>query len=147
MMTCEMTNSEIDEVCVQPWCNLLWMTGLKSPTNEPTNNSVIMCHHLFWTFYPSPSSLFFYCYALAFEENMAASLQVFRANYYCDVLIDWSRRIIGSSESYVKGIVCGRITDTAAEASNYVRVKTLPPVASLLSRSVVSIKYGFLVRQ
>ena len=36
MMTCERNNLEI-EVCVQPWCNPLWLTGLKAPTNQQTN--------------------------------------------------------------------------------------------------------------
>ena len=34
-MTCEMNNLEI-EVCVQSWCNTLWLTGLKAPTNQLT---------------------------------------------------------------------------------------------------------------
>ena len=35
-MTYEMNNLE-NEVCVQPWCNPLWLTGLEAPTNERTN--------------------------------------------------------------------------------------------------------------
>ena len=27
---------EID-VCFQPWCNPLWLTGLKTPTNQASN--------------------------------------------------------------------------------------------------------------
>ena len=39
-MICEMNNLEIEsEVCVQPWCNPLWLTGLKETANLLTGLS------------------------------------------------------------------------------------------------------------
>ena len=38
-----------NEVCVQPWCNPLWLTGLKAPTNLITGD----CEHVLY--YASPS--------------------------------------------------------------------------------------------
>ena len=41
MMTCELNNWIQSEVCVQPWCNPLWLTGLKAPTNTLTHFSIL----------------------------------------------------------------------------------------------------------
>ena len=101
-------------ICMIVTC-LIWLQLISVITE-----SVNVHQYLIWRFCLGSASLFQSCYALAPEENMAASLQVLYVECYNgDVLVGWTAWVIGSFEPSYMLIVLSRFQSHSCRRKIY----------------------------